>query len=240
MLSGIKVDSETTWRFFFLPLDCKWIWGRLSLLQCITRPQRLIQPLRRPGGGRMFPWLRLMKWALLLLLGTQTWESELLANEPYNEALEMSSFHSIAFSAYRLTDCDCQSAAWQNRVCRLGWNVVVRPVGCGTLTLQKSQKMLSSLGQRGLLSISDGDSSLPGFPCLSYVLYRVSLYKQSGESCPESPRHEISRQDGKKKKVIIYLCQTHLSSQLLQKGDSHFFFFFSRNQSVAWFLSSQV
>ena len=137
----------------------------------------------------------------------------------------MSSFHSIAFSAYRLTDCDCQSAAWQNRVCRLGWNVVVRPVGCGTLTLQKSQKMLSSLGQRGLLSISDGDSSLPGFPCLSYVLYRVSLYKQSGESCPESPRHEISRQDGKKKKVIIYLCQTHLSSQLLQKGDSHFFSF---------------
>lgn len=174
MLSGIKVDSETTWRFF-CPLIVNGFEAGCHFYSVSGVHKDLFSPCSDLVEEECLPGWRLMKWALLLLLGTQTWESELLANEPYNEALEMSSLDSIAFSACRLTDCDCQSAAWQNRVCRLRWNVVVRPVGCGTLTLPTTQKMLSSLGQRGLLSISNGDSSLPGFPCLPYVLYSHSL-----------------------------------------------------------------
>lgn len=80
----------------------------------------------------MYPWL---------LPGTQTKESELRANEAYNEAPEMSSLDSIAFSAYQLTVGDCQSAAWQNRVCGFPWNAVARSVGCGVLSLPESPKM---------------------------------------------------------------------------------------------------
>lgn len=60
----------------------------------------------------------------------------------------MSSLDSIAFSAYQLTDDDCQSVAWRNRVCWLQCSVVARHVGRGMPSLPQPQKMLSSLGQR--------------------------------------------------------------------------------------------
>lgn len=132
VLSGIKVESETTWRF--LPLIVNGFEASCHFYS-ISRLTKTYSVPNRPSGGRMYPWLLMMKWALLLLLGTQTKESVLLANEAYNEALEMSSLDSEAFSAYHLTDGDCQSAAWQNRVCRLQWNVVARPAGCGMLSL---------------------------------------------------------------------------------------------------------
>ena len=113
VLSGIRAESETTWRF--LPLIVNGFEASCHFYT-ISRLTKTYSVLSRASGGRMYPWLLLMKWALSLLPGTQTYESALLANEAHNEALEMSSLDSLAFSAYHLTIGDCQSVAWQNRV----------------------------------------------------------------------------------------------------------------------------
>lgn len=100
--------------------------SELSRLQFISS-QRLIQ-LRTdlaeeeciPGG----PWWSgpcCCSWAL------RHKESELLANEACNEALEMCSSDSAALSTYRLTDGDCQSAG-KVEFSELQRNVVVTSV----------------------------------------------------------------------------------------------------------------
>lgn len=164
MLSGIKAESEITGRFLLFTVNGFETGCHYYSISCFTKTYTAPN---RPGGGRMYPWLPLMKWALLLLLGTQTWESELLANEPYNEALETSSLDSIAFSAYQLTDVDCQSAAWQNRVCRLQCSSQV----CWLWHIKFSVvlKRCEALWDKEPLSISNGDSSFPDFPPSSHV-----------------------------------------------------------------------
>lgn len=81
-------------------------------------------------------------------------------------------------------------------------------------------------------------------PFLVFLVFRMSFIvthykcgmsdKQLGESCPESPRHEIAHQDGKKSHYLSLPKHTFLHSSC--KKVRAFFFFFppSRNPSVAW------
>lgn len=67
--SGIKAESETTWRF--LPLIVNGFEMGCHFYN-ISHVTKTYSALNRPSEGKMYPWRSLMKWALLLLLGTQT------------------------------------------------------------------------------------------------------------------------------------------------------------------------
>lgn len=71
VLSGIKVESESILDLFlfFFALDCKWIWGELSLLKHIS----CRRDFRRPEVSEQEEECIWWRGALLPLLGTHTW-----------------------------------------------------------------------------------------------------------------------------------------------------------------------